>query len=185
MKLFRAAVAAGSLVIVTAALTGLTSAAAYAAPSAQDTLFFQQAHQANLAEIAAGNLAIQKGASQQVRDLGARFVTDHTNLDQGLQQAAATLGVALPTTPNAQQQDVQAQLQNASGATFDSLFISTQLTGHMQVMQLGETELADGTDPTAKQVVATAAPVVAAHLALLHAAATALGVPVPAGVQQR
>src|SRR3979490_1027121 len=98
MKLFRAAVAAGSLVIVTAALTGLTSAAAYAAPSAQDTLFFQQAHQANLAEIAAGNLAIQKGASQQVRDLGARFVTDHTNLDQGLQQAAATLGVALPTT---------------------------------------------------------------------------------------
>jgi putative membrane protein len=66
---------------------------AQAAPSAQDTRFLRAAHQSNLAEIATGQLAQQKATNPTVRDLGARFVTDHTPLDQALQQTAAALGV--------------------------------------------------------------------------------------------
>lgn len=162
---------------VAALMPGVAAHARPAAvPSAQDTQFLQAAHQSSLAEIAAGQLAQNKGISQQVKDLGTRFVADHTKLDQGLQATASTLGVSLPSTPNPTQQSVQAQLEAASGSQFDAQFITTQLEAHTLAMQLGETELAQGSDPAAKQVAQDAAPVIAAHHQALEQAAQDLGV---------
>lgn len=153
--------------------------AAQAAPavSEQDKLFLQAAHQSNLAEIAAGQLAERKGASQQVRDLGARFVADHTRLDQAIQATASALGVTLPSTPKPEQQGVQRQLEASSGSQFDTAFITTQLDSHKQAMRSGETELAQGSDPSAKKVAQDAAPVIAAHHEALQNAARDLNVP--------
>jgi putative membrane protein len=155
----------------------LGATAAQAAPSTQDTSFLKAAHQSNLAEIATGQLAQQKGVSQQVKDLGARFVADHTQLDQSLRQTATALGVSLPGSPNATQQALAARLQAASGTTFDQLFVSGQMTAHMAAMRLGETELASGSDAQAKQVATASAPVIKSHHDALNAAAQALGVP--------
>lgn len=151
--------------------------AAQAAPavSEQDTRFLQAAHESNLAEIAVGQLAESKAVSQQVTDLGAMFVTDHTSLDKGLQATASTLGVSLPDTPNPAQQAVQGQLEAASGPRFDELFISTQLDAHARAMALGETEVAQGSDPSAKRVALDAAPTIAAHHHALQQAARELG----------
>jgi putative membrane protein len=149
---------------------------AAAASSSQDTQFLQQAHQTNLAEIVVGQLAQQKGNSQTVRDLGAKFVSDHTTLDQALRPAAQALGVPLPSAPNAQQQAVAARLQATSGAAFDELFVTTQFVGHTQAMQAGQTEIAQGSDPRAIKVATDAAPVVAAHHMALQDAAKALGI---------
>ncbi|HLL64717.1 MAG TPA: DUF4142 domain-containing protein [Micromonosporaceae bacterium] len=155
----------------------LAAPAAQAAPSAQDTRFLQAAHQSNLSEIATGQLAQQKGTTQAVRDLGARFVADHTQLDQSLQPVATALGVSLPGAPNADQQAVARRLQAASGAAFDQLYISTQIAAHRAAMRLGQTEQANGSDPQAKQVAVAAAPIIAAHHDLLNAAARSVGVP--------
>jgi putative membrane protein len=160
-----------------AALATLPAGPAQAAPSPQDTAFLQAAHQSNLAEITGGTLAQQKGQSQQVKDLGARFVADHTQLDESLRQTATTLGVTLPDRPNPAQQAVAARYQAASGAEFDALFISTQMDAHMEAMRNGRTELARGSDPQAKQVAQASAPVIAAHHDQLNAAARALGLP--------
>jgi putative membrane protein len=160
-----------------AALLLINVTPAQAAPSPQDTAFLQAAHQSNLAEIAGGTLAQQKGQSQQVKDLGARFVTDHTTLDNSLKQVAQALGVTLPDAPNADQQALAARYQATNGTAFDTLFISTQMDAHMAAMANGKTELAQGSDPQAKQVAQTAAPVIAGHHDQLTAAARALGVP--------
>jgi putative membrane protein len=170
---FRAAALATGVV----ALLLLSAAPAQAAPSQQDTAFLQAAHQSNLAEIAGGNLAQQKGQSQQVKDLGARFVADHTRLDESLRQTAQALGVTLPEAPNPEQQAIAARYQAASGAEFDALFISTQMDAHMKAMRLGQTEIAQGSDPQAKQVAQASAPVIAAHHDQLNSAARALGLP--------
>jgi putative membrane protein len=153
------------------------AAPAQAAPSAQDSKFLQAAHQSNLAEIAVGQLAQQKATSQAVRDLGARFVADHTQLDQALKQTASALGVTLPNAPTADQQAVARRLQAASGSAFDQLFVSTQLAGHMTAMRLGQTELSAGSDPQAKKVAADSAPVIKSHHDALTSAAAAVGVP--------
>jgi putative membrane protein len=117
MRIRAAAVAVGIAVLLS-----ITVTPAQAAPSQQDTAFLQAAHQSNLAEIAGGTLAQQKGQSQQVKDLGARFVTDHTNLDNSLKQAAQALGVTLPDAPDADQQAVAARYQATSGTAFDTLW---------------------------------------------------------------
>jgi predicted outer membrane protein len=145
--------------------------------SIQDRAYLQQAHQTNLAEIAAGTMAEQKGNSAAVKDLGKRLVTDHTNLDQTLQKAASAEGVELPTSPNAQQQTLAQQYGTATGSAFDRLFVTTQLTGHMQAMQAGQTEIADGMASPVKLAARAAAPIVAAHAALLDQTAKALNLP--------
>jgi putative membrane protein len=175
-RLRSACVGAGIAAAVIVA-AGLGGSPAQAAPSAQDTTFLQAAHQTNLAEIAVGKLAQQKAATQTVRDLGSRFIADHTQLDQSLQQTATALGVTLPNAPNADQQAVAARLQAASGNAFDQLFVSTQLAGHMMAMQLGQTELSSGSDPQARKVASDSAPVIKAHHDALTAAASAVGAP--------
>jgi putative membrane protein len=170
-------VRAFALATLAAAAVGVAAAPAGAAPSAQDTQFLREAHQTNLAEITVGQLAQQKGASQTVRDIGARLVTDHTALDRSLRSAASALQVSLPTEPNAEQQAVAARLRNASGAEFDRLFVITQLDGHARAMRAGETEISNGSDPRARQVAIEAAPVIKAHHDALTAAAQQLGIP--------
>jgi putative membrane protein len=164
-------------VALTAALLVVPATPATAAPSEQDTRFLRAAHQSNLAEIDGGRLAQQKGQSQQVKDLGARFVADHTQLDTALRQVAQTLGVSLPEAPNPAQQALAARYQAASGEQFDALFIATQMDAHMAAMRLGQTELAQGSDPQAKRVAQDSAPVIRSHHDALNAAARALGVP--------
>jgi putative membrane protein len=148
--------------------------------STQDSQYLRQAHQTNLAEISAGNLAQQKGNSQTVKNLGAKFVTDHTRLDQELKSVAQTLGVSLPQAPNANQQAVASRLKATSGSSFDTLFVTTQLTGHTQAMQAGQTEIANGSNPRAIMVARDSAPVIASHHEALESAARTLNIPLSA-----
>ncbi|GAA0492641.1 hypothetical protein Ade02nite_69350 [Paractinoplanes deccanensis] len=164
-------------VLSVAGMLLLPAAAAQAAPSDQDAAYLRAAHQSNLAEISGGRLAQQKGQSQQVKDLGARFVADHTKLDAAVRQTASQLGVDLPSAPNEKQQAVAAKYQQTSGEDFDTLFVSTQMDAHMAAMANGQKEIAQGSDAAAKKSARDAAPVIAAHHDLLDDAARALGVP--------
>lgn len=157
--------------------TATSTATSTPTTSAQDTQYLQQAHQTNLAEIAAGKMAQQKGNSQIVKNLGTKFVTDHTNLDKKLVPVAQQLHVKLPSAPNPTQQAVANQLKNVSGSQFDTLFVQSQFAGHTQAMQAGQTEIATGTNPKAVNVAKQAAPVLESHHKALLAAAQALGIP--------
>jgi putative membrane protein len=148
--------------------------------SAQDATYLRQAHQTNLAEIAAGKLAQQKGNNQTVKSLGTKFVTDHIKLDQALTPVAQTLGVSLPQAPNGHQQTVASRLKAASGPQFDTLFVATQLAGHTQAMQAGQTEITNGTNPQVVKLARQSAPVIASHHQALESAATTLGIPLSA-----
>src|SRR5207237_7367807 len=98
-------------------------------------------------------------------------------LDSALRKTASALDVDLPSAPNAAQQAIAARYQAASGSSFDSLFISTQMDSHMAAMTAGQTELSRGSDTQAKTVARNAAPVIASHHSALNDAAQSLGVP--------
>ncbi|SDY92392.1 Predicted outer membrane protein [Micromonospora pattaloongensis] len=171
-RIKRGALVAG---LVALALVPGTAAHAVAAPSAQDTSFLQAAHQANMAEISKGNLTQQKNANQQVKDVGSRLVSDHTRLDQSLQQTASKLNVTLPGSPTADQQSALTRLQAVNGPDFDRMFVSINLSWHEQTMQLIQTELSQGSDPDAKRVAQDAEPVIRSHHDALRALAQSLG----------
>jgi putative membrane protein len=172
----RLAVVAGLVVL------GLAPAAASAAaPSQQDTQYLQTIHQVNLAEIAMGNVAQQKAASQQVKDLATQFVTDHTQLDQAVQSTAKQAGVTLPNAPTTDQQAVLNQLQGQTGTAFDTQWVTAELAGHQKAIQATDTEINQGSDPAVKQLAQQALPVFQAHLESLQTLAQSLGIPVPGG----
>ncbi|BCJ67668.1 DUF4142 domain-containing protein [Polymorphospora rubra] len=150
-----------------------------AQPSQQDTQFLQTIHQVNLAEVAMGNLAQQNAGNQQVKDAGARFSADHTQLDKQVQQVASNLNVSLPNQPTAEQQATMTQLQGLTGNEFDSAWVTAELNGHMQAMQAVDTEIAQGSDPQVVQLAQTAQPVIQAHIDLLVSLAQGLGIAVP------
>ncbi|MFG1952532.1 DUF4142 domain-containing protein [Micromonospora sp. NPDC048830] len=165
--------------LVVVGLAPAAAAQAAAQPSTQDTQYLQALHQVNLFEIAAGNMAQQKGQNQQVKDLGAQFVTDHTQLDQTVQSTAQQLGVQLPGSPTADQQKILDRLNGLSGAEFDKQWVTDELAGHVQAVQATQTEISQGSEQSVVQLAQNALPVLQAHLDALTALAQTLGIPVP------
>jgi putative membrane protein len=174
----RLAVIAG---LVLMGVVPATAAQAAADPSEQDTEYLQRIHRVNLFEIEAGKLAQQQASDQQVKDLGAMFVTDHTQLDQTVQSTASSLNVNLPDSPTQDQRAVLDQLKSVTGSEFDTQWVTAQLTGHTEAIQATETEIAQGSDSSVKQLAESALPVLQAHLDELTALAQSLGIPVPGG----
>jgi len=169
---------AGAVAATAAAALLIAAGPAHAAaPSEQDTTFLKAAHQSNLAEIATGKQAQQKASSQQVKDLGARFVTDHTRLDEALRQVATSLDVELPNAPNAEQRAAAARLDAASADQYDALWLSIQMDQHMKAMANGQKEIAEGSDAAAKKAAQDAAPVIKSHHDLIETAGRDLGIP--------
>jgi putative membrane protein len=169
----KSAVLAGLLLTGLSFTPAATPSAAYVAEPAADATFLRAAHQADLAEIAGGSIAQDRGVSARVRALGARFVRDHTAIDARLTATARTAGVMLPDTPTAAQLALAKKYQSVPAADFDRLYLRTQLAAHDEALALGKGELAHGEDPRVKQVVAFAAPLVLAHHAALKEALAA------------
>ena len=164
-------------VVLTAVLTAVVLAAlaaapadAEGAPNQQDQAFLVAAHQSNLAEIAAGQAAQSKAALASTRDLGVRFVNDHSRLDGSLTTVAARLGVSLPVTPSAEQQSMLAQVSANTGEAFDRAWLAMEIAGHRQTLAAIQTELRSGSSEQVKQLAQSALPVVQEHLNLLLAA---------------
>jgi putative membrane protein len=151
-------------------MTGLSALPASAAPAEpiQDATFLRAAHQADLAEIAGGNIAQERGVSPRVRALGARFVRDHTAIETHLTAVARAAGVQLPDTPTAAQLALVKKYQSVPRAAFDRLYLRTQLKAHEEALAAGRTELAKGEDQRVKDLIAYAAPLVMAHHAALR-----------------
>src|SRR5579885_2345073 len=63
---------------------------------AQDRNFMKEAAIGGMAEVDLGNLAQQKGQSDQVKQFGARMVQDHTQANNELMSIAGQQGVQLP-----------------------------------------------------------------------------------------
>jgi putative membrane protein len=153
------------------------------APSQEDVAWIQAAHQRNLAEIAAGDAAQQQGTTQEVKDLGARLVQTHTELDTALTRAAHELGIEPAASPTPAQEQQLAAVQANEGTAFDTAWISQQIGSHLTTLSLTREELEEGSDPTVLELARTSTPAVEQHLAELRAVAQKYGVPtsVPGG----
>lgn len=151
---------------------------AFAQASPQDQKWLKQAHQANLAEIAAGKLAEQSGHAESVRMVGHTLATDHAQMDARLKPIARQLHVKLPDEPNAQQKAIMDKLQQQHGMKFDQMWVHDEGDGHIQGIELTTFEANRGSAPQVKQLAVEALPVLKKHYQLLtHAASEIHGGP--------
>lgn len=137
--------------------------------SGQDRNWLAKTHQANLAEVAAGELAQKKGTTPAVRNAGTMLVTDHTALDDRLTRTADTVGVAVPKSVAAAQASDADRLGNERGPRFDQDFVATMAAGHEKAITDTQAEASHGSSPEVRQLAASALPTLNKHLATLKA----------------
>jgi putative membrane protein len=126
-------------------------------------------------EIAGGKLAQSKGASDPVRALGARLVTDHTKSLNEAIAVAKQLGIDVPDSPTPSEQWELAAVQTFSGKAFDQQYASLEVKDHDQDIQETKDEISKGTNKAIRALARTDLPTLKEHRRLSKAALQAVG----------
>lgn len=113
-------------ILVSASLA--TAGAARAAESPQQ--FITDAIKGDNSEIALGQLAQQKGGTDQVRNLGKTLVDDHTAARAQATDVARTMNITAPTDATDDGRAEHDKLSGMSGDAFDREFVGHVIADH-------------------------------------------------------
>lgn len=133
-----------------------------------DEKFANGAAIGGMEEVQLGQLAAQKGASDEVRQFGQRMVDDHTKGNQDLMQVASGKGWTLPTALDAKAQaDVQ-KLTALSGDKFDKEYVKMMVEDHKKDVGEFQKESTSGMDADIKSFATRTLPTLQDHLQMIQ-----------------
>jgi putative membrane protein len=136
--------------------------------SPADKHFVTAALKGGMAEVKLGQMAADKGSSQDVKDFGQKMVEDHTKLGDQMKQVAGQIGVDAPSMMAPTDEALEAKLKLLSGDAFDKAYISAMVKGHRADLMAFKKEAADGSSPAVKSAAADGEKVVAEHLHMIR-----------------
>jgi putative membrane protein len=152
-------------------LPGATERSSTAQLSAADRKFVYEAATGGLMEVELGKLAVQRAASEAVRQFGQRMVDDHSQGAEQLKQIAQAKALALPDSVDAKQRKEIERLQKLSGPQFDQAYMKLMLEDHQQDIRVFRKEAQQGSDSDIKSFASATLPKLHDHLALAQGAA--------------
>ncbi len=141
-----------------------------------DESFFKKAAEAGMAEVEAGHMAQEKGASQAVKDFGAMMVKDHTAANNKLMKIAAAKNVELPRGPGMMNKAKEKKADMKSGESFDKDYVRGQIKAHEDTIELLQKEIDSGKDADAQAFARETLPKVKMHLDKINQIAASAGV---------
>ncbi len=147
----------------------------------RDRMFLQQAAEGGIAEVQLGQLAAQKGASDEVKSFGQKMVDDHGKLNTQIASLADSLGVMLPKRMNKTDQAEYDKLNSLSGDDFDKEYIAAMVKDHHSDLHNFRVEANSTTDNTLRQTVTDAAHLIHEHMVMIDKIARSKGIETPAG----
>jgi putative membrane protein len=146
----------------------------------EDKMFLRKAAEGGIAEVKLGQLAAQKGSSDEVKAFGQKMVDDHTKMNNDIAQVADSLGVMLPKSMNKDDQAEYDKLNGLSGNDFDMEYLSFMVKDHHKDLHEFRMEAASRADPTLRDEVVKAAGIIHDHTVMVDKLARAKGIPIPA-----
>jgi putative membrane protein len=132
--------------------------------SRADKMFAKKAMQGGMAEVQLGQLASQKGGSDDVKQFGQKMVDDHTKLNDQMKPIAQQIGVTPPTQVSAKDQALMTKLQGMSGKQFDNAYIKAMVKDHKMDLKEFSKEGSTGKNPALKDAASSGAQVITEHL---------------------
>ncbi|MBG6100631.1 DUF4142 domain-containing protein [Micromonospora vinacea] len=162
------------LLIAVIAGVGVLPGVAVAAPAggqqlnAADMTLLNGVRLAGLWEMPAGQMAAEKGQSAKVREIGAGIADEHQKLDQLVVDAANKLGATIPSEPTAEQKGWLAEMQKASGARFDQIFVTRLRVAHGKIFPVIGAVRASTRDATVRKLCEDANAFVQHHMQMLE-----------------
>ncbi len=132
--------------------------------SKADARHIREMAQADMAEIEAGKLALQKAQSDEVKQYAQQMVDDHTKRLDEMKQLAQSKGIELPTEPDRKHQRLMKRLESASGENFDRAYLSAMVRDHRAALKVAQRAAKSAKDSDLKSSVQKAAPEIQDHL---------------------
>jgi putative membrane protein len=155
---------ASSLAVAAAIAGAAPASAATTALSAQDQTFVQKAAQGGMAEVADATVVSRKTSDPAVKAFAQRMIDDHGKANAKLETIARTLGVTLPSSIGPDNSAMKGKLQNESGKTLDSTYLTGQRTAHEQTIALFKQEAQSGSNPQLVAFAKATLPTIESHL---------------------
>ncbi|HEY1464469.1 MAG TPA: DUF4142 domain-containing protein [Terriglobales bacterium] len=145
-------------------IASLCSAKSNPSTSSSDQMFVKEAAEGGMAEVELGQLALEKGSSDAVKQFGQRMVNDHGQANEKLKALASTKGIQLPAKPGAKDKATKARLSKMSGTSFDRAYMKDMLADHQKDIAAFQKESRSGSDPEIKQFASETLPTLQDHL---------------------
>ena len=121
--------------------------------------------QINMAEIEAGQLALEKSRSEQVRGFAQQVVDEHSADLQALRALAQARGVSLPEEESIRSMSQSVALKMLSGRLFDRQYLKRMgISEHQRTLGLLRDALKNTQDPELLALIEKMLPVVQSHL---------------------
>ncbi len=117
-------------------------------------------------EIDSAAIAAKSASSADLKSLAAMISADHTKAGQELTTAAnaSTPSFRPMTSLTAKQKSDLTALEGATGAAFDSLYVTQQIAAHREAIAILTAYAAGGASPQLKDFATKTLPAVQAHL---------------------
>jgi putative membrane protein len=154
---------------VWAAALVVLAQAALAQGDATATKFLTDAIRGNIAEVKMGELAQQRGKSDDVRDYGETLAKDHSMGAQKTTALAKKLGITAPTEPPADALQTYEALAKLSGEEFDHQFAAHMVMGHQKEIAKYTEQSRDASNPEVAALAKETLPTLEKHLATAQA----------------
>jgi putative membrane protein len=119
-----------------------------------------------MAEVKAGELALQKTTDSRVRSFAQRMIKDHRKANKELESLATRKGLPMPSRLDDECQRQIDKLSSATAQDFDRLYMDSQLKAHQEAVKLFQTESRDGQDDALKNWAGKTLPTLQEHLQL-------------------
>ena len=116
------------------------------------------------AEVKLGQLAAQKGSSEDVKQFGQKMVDDHTKLGDQMKQIAQQQEISVPEGIPAKDKELEAKLNSLSGDDFDKAYIKAMVKDHQRDLAEFKKEANSGNDTSIKDAATQGSQVISEHL---------------------
>jgi putative membrane protein len=141
---------------------------AAASGAMQDKAFVRKALEGGMAEVQMGQIAAEKGSSDDVKQFGQKMVTDHTQLGDQMKQVAQQIGVTPPAGLSKKDKEEVAKLQTLSGTEFDNAYIMAMVKDHKKDAEDFKSEAQQTQNPTVKQAADQGSQMIDQHLDMIE-----------------
>lgn len=130
-----------------------------------DETFVETAARSNMGEIELGQLAVTKATDSLVKAFAQEMVTEHTAAQNELKDLANDYrGIDWPSSLTVSQDSTKESLNEATGHTFDTLYIRTQVKMHEDAVAAFQTASSNSTDSRVKAYATKYLPHIRMHL---------------------
>ena len=131
--------------------------------------YVDAAGKSDMYEMESSKIALQKSKSPAIKSFANAMIRDHTKTTKATMAAAKKAGMnPPPPAPDAGITASLTELQNASDADFDRIYLAQQMPAHQAALDLHQSYAANGDQPALKASAKAAVPTVQKHIDMAH-----------------